>query len=133
MIGAVRRTALALPLAVALVASACSDGPPPDDTAGRDGGSGNSDVGVNTGGSGDPGAGVDPGVEPAPVVIAAGSEYICGLGSDGDVDCGFEKFMLPAPSGPFTAIAAGASHACGLRTDGTIKCWGDSAGAIATG
>ena len=76
MIGAVRRTALALPLAVALVASACSDGPPPDDTAGRDGGSGNSDVGVNTGGSGDPGAGVDPGVEPAPVVIDVSDDEI---------------------------------------------------------
>ena len=64
MIGAVRRTALTLPLAVALVASACSDGPPPDDTAGRDGGS--TDAGVD----------VDPGVEPAPVVIDVGGDEI---------------------------------------------------------
>ena len=65
--------------------------------------------------------------------IAAGGEYICGLGSDGEVDCGFEQFMLPASRGPFTAIAAGTSHACGLRTDGTIKCWGGSIDALVTG
>ena len=60
MIGAVRRTrSLALPLAIALVASACSDDPPRDDGPGRDGGP------VD-------GAGVDSGREPEPVVIDAG-------------------------------------------------------------
>ena len=65
MSGAVKRArVLALPLAIALVASTCSDGPPPADAPGRDGG------------SGDPSAGVDPGADPAPVVIDVGDNEV---------------------------------------------------------
>ena len=61
MSGAVMRArVLALPLAIALVASACSDGPPPNDSLSQDGGSSN------------PSAGASPNVEPAPVVIDVG-------------------------------------------------------------
>ena len=59
--GAVRRSrALALPLAIALVAAACSGSSQPDDTPGRDGGPDSAGVDV------------DPGREPEPVVIDVG-------------------------------------------------------------
>ena len=60
MIGAVRSRALALPLAIALMASACSGSSQPDGAPGHDGG------------PDDPGAAVDPGREPEPVVIDVG-------------------------------------------------------------
>ena len=75
MIGAAKRTrALALPLAIALVASACSDGPPPDDTP--SGGGPEDHVGIEPGSGVDPGGGVDPGREPEPVVIDVGDGEI---------------------------------------------------------
>ena len=71
MNGAVRRArVLTLPLAIALVAAACSDGSPPSDAPGRDGGP--DDAGVVV----DPGAGDDPGVEPAPIVIDVGDNEV---------------------------------------------------------
>ena len=75
MIGAAKRTrALALPLAIALVASACSDGPPPDDAP--SGGGPEDHVGIEPGSGVDPGGGIDPGREPAPVVIDVGDDEI---------------------------------------------------------
>ena len=67
MIGAVLRSrALALPLAIALMAAACSGSSQPDDTPGSGGGP--DDAGVDV----DPGVNVDPGREPEPVVIDVG-------------------------------------------------------------
>ena len=64
MIGAVNRArALVLPLAIALMASACSGGSPPDDGPGRDGGPAS-------------GAGVDSDEEIEPVVIDIGGHEI---------------------------------------------------------
>ena len=60
--------------------------------------------------------------------IAAGSDYSCGLRSDGGIECwGWtgERTGDP-PGGVFTAVAAGNGHGCGIRANRTVACWGNN-------
>jgi alpha-tubulin suppressor-like RCC1 family protein len=62
------------------------------------------------------------------VELAAGDGLICGLGAEGDLQCGgmgggtvhYETFA----GYQFVDIAVGAGHRCALTRDGRVYCWG---------
>jgi Tol biopolymer transport system component/alpha-tubulin suppressor-like RCC1 family protein len=74
--------------------------------------------------------------------VSAGSEYTCGLTSDGAAYCWgvndfgqvgsggtayYEFSPVPVAGGlTFATISAGSRHTCGLTADGTAYCWGDN-------
>lgn len=73
--------------------------------------------------------------------ITAGSNFTCGLSSNGRVSCWGENgggqlgdgsnFDRPMPVGAtsaaFTSIAAGSNHICGITAEGEAYCWGRNA------
>lgn len=78
---------------------------------------------------------------PGPVGVALGSDFGCGLGSDGHVRCwgrndagqcgseGETSYASPRRVlgvDHVRAIAVGHSHVCALRRDGEVWCWGDN-------
>src|SRR5262249_33184663 len=82
--------------------------------------------------------------------IVGGSEFACGLASNGTASCwgansmgqlgdgGTGDLSQPTSGAPvagghaFVSLAAGAFHACGLTSGGTAYCWGSNiAGALA--
>ncbi|MFT4979268.1 MAG: alpha-tubulin suppressor-like RCC1 family protein, partial [Myxococcota bacterium] len=67
------------------------------------------------------------------VDIDMGNYHLCGLRSDGAVDCWIEPLIeggyydhgqAEAPAGTFTSVTTGSFHTCGVRADGETVCWG---------
>lgn len=60
------------------------------------------------------------------VQVAAGSEDVCGLKSDGTTQCWGQELVAPMSANKYTQISVGNNFACGLKLDETIECWGDN-------
>jgi hypothetical protein len=59
--------------------------------------------------------------------LTRGSDYSCGLSTNGFVDCwGSGSPGLPGPGlEPFADLKGGSAHACGIKPDRTVACWGN--------
>ena len=64
--------------------------------------------------------------------VSVGRRQICGLRTDGTIECwGWhdDDPARPAPDGDrFTAVSAAGGYACGVRVDGSLACWGNDEG-----
>ena len=60
--------------------------------------------------------------------VAAGDNHLCGLRSNGVIDCwGNNKSrQSDAPNARFTAVSARGLVSCGILTNGTVRCWGNA-------
>ena len=63
------------------------------------------------------------------IAIAAGGGHVCGILSEGNVQCWGDNTygQADAPSARFSVISADWDHSCGIRSDGTVECWGNNA------
>jgi len=65
---------------------------------------------------------------PSSGAISAGSNFTCGIRTDGTLVCwGDPTLGWTIPLGTFSQVSSGFSHACGIRIDGSLACWGDNA------
>jgi len=55
--------------------------------------------------------------------VAVGEYRICGLHTDGQIECSDQSEQNPVPQGEFIAISAGAMQTCALRANGYAECW----------
>lgn len=58
--------------------------------------------------------------------VAAGSTYVCGIDTDGELHCrGVERFdESRVPDGTFRQVEAGGGYACALDVEERLHCWG---------
>ena len=64
-------------------------------------------------------------VEPL-TLMAIGNGQLCGLRTDGAIQCSGPRAVLwgDPPDGHFRDVSVGANHSCALRIGGSLECWG---------
>lgn len=56
--------------------------------------------------------------------IAGGPLQVCGIRSEGGIECWGETYGSPPSSGAWQRLAVGLRHACAIGNDGSVRCWG---------
>lgn len=57
-------------------------------------------------------------------VVSAGYNRVCGIDSNGGLDCSDET--MEKPNGVFKSVSIGDNRFCAIRVDGTVICWGEN-------